>query len=154
MYSTNDASNDLLSNRRILLVNINEFQFQNIYIDTLIVCNGIPELYSYQIIQWNFNCGYGLRVARFSSIATTDGWSSSNQQPLLKRHAWAIQAAYIKFVTDSFLLHQTDSYAMSNEFKLRLLFTCRQLQLNCYNWRLVTQTTSTTKTSCLSYTSS
>ena len=145
----------------------------------LIVCYEIPELYLYQIIQLNFNCGYvlyktffyfspnrfiyqvqwnfscdcGLLVVSFSPIATTDGWSLK-PQPLLKRHTWAIHAANIKFVKDIFLLHQKDSYAKSNEFQLRLWFMCRQLQPNCYNWRLVTQTTAATKMSCLSFTSS
>ena len=39
----------------------------------------------------NFNGGYGWRVVSFSQIATTDGWSLK-PQPLLKLHAWALQA--------------------------------------------------------------
>ena len=65
-----------------------------------------------------FQWRYGSRVVSLSPIATTDGWSSK-PQPLLKRHAWALQAANIKLGKDIFLLHQTDSYARSNEFQLR-----------------------------------
>ena len=51
----------------------------------------------------NFNCGYGSCVV-FSPIATTDGWSRK-PQPLLKRHAWALQAAYMKLVKVILIFH-------------------------------------------------
>ena len=51
MYSTNNASNDVLPNRKILLDNINEFHFQTKTLTLLIVCKENPELYLYQIIQ-------------------------------------------------------------------------------------------------------
>ena len=34
MYSINNASNDVLSNRRIILDNMNDFHIQDKYIDT------------------------------------------------------------------------------------------------------------------------
>ena len=50
-------------------------------------------------VEWNFTSDYGSHVVSFSPIATTDDWSSK-PQPLLRRRAWALQAANIKLVKD------------------------------------------------------